>query len=112
MIYRCEFYFLDCGRKFVFCPLKITAPSSAIPQSLKSLLKPASLGYCALPVTPRRVNLTMTEGGIFSIEYPFVAFLPDWEIFWQELQQNSDIVKLEGIGESISDNFLRSYLFL
>lgn len=112
MIYRCEFYFLDCGRKFVFCPLKIDAPRSVIPTNLLNLLSPASLGYCALPIRPRRINLTLTNGEIFSIEYPFVAFMPEWANFWQELQQNLAIAKIEGIGESISDSFLRSYLFL
>jgi hypothetical protein len=38
--------------------------------------------------------------------------MPNWSIFWQELQQNSVIANLQGIGESISDNHLRSYLFL
>ena len=110
MIQRCEYYFLDCGRKFVFCPLKITAPETAIPANLLNLLSPGSLGYCALPIVPRRVNLTMTNGEIFLIEYPFAAFMPDWANFWQELQQNSAIVGITGAGESISNSPLRNYL--
>lgn len=110
--YRCEFYSLDCGRKFFFCPLKITAPASLIPFTLQNFLSLGSLGYCPLPITPRRANLTMSNGEIFFIEYPFAASMPDWSLFWQELQQNSVIVNLQGIGESVFDNHLRSYLFL
>lgn len=112
MIYRCEFYFLDCGRKYSYCPLKITAPPSVIPANLLNLIGSASLGYCELPIKARQVNLTMATGEIFSIEYPFSAFMPDWVNFWQELEQNPAIIILQGIGESVPDNLLRSYLFL
>lgn len=95
----------------MFCPVKITAPSSLIPTNLLSLLGARSLGYCALPVVARQARLTMTDGEIFLIEYPFPAFMPDWADFWQELQQNSAIAKLEGIGETVSDSPLRNYLF-
>jgi len=111
MIQRCEAYFLDCGRKFQFCPLKVSAPPFLVPLSLAPLLQPASLGYCALPIIPRRANLTMFNGEIFFIEYPFNASMSEWVIFWQELKQNSAIVHSENIGETVNDSFLRSYLF-
>ena len=112
MIYRCEYYFLDCGRQFAFCPLKITAPLALIPTILANLLGSASLGYCDLPIVPRRVILTMTDGEIFYIEYPFSPAMSQWIDFWNELNQYSAIASLTGTGESISDNHLRNYLFL
>jgi len=111
MIYRCQSYFLDCGRQYYFCPLKITAPIALVPFNLANLLTPADLGYCALPLTPRYAKLTMTNGEIFLIEYPFFASMPENLIFWQKLRENPEIAFLEGKGESIPDRSLRSWLF-
>lgn len=112
MIYRCEYYILDCGRIFAFCPLKITAPLVLIPNILSSLLDSASLGYCELPIVSRKAVLTMTDGEIFYIEYPFSPSSLQWLNFWDELNQNPAIASLTATGELISDSYLRSYLFL
>ena len=110
MFYRSKFYLLDCGRKFVFCPLKITAPPAMIPTNLMDLLEPANLGYCPFEVRPRKAILKMTDGEIFTIEYPFSPATPEWFALWQELQQNSSIVSLGNTGEFVPDSILRSWL--
>lgn len=60
-------------------------------------------------VTARFVDLILTSGDTLRISYPFRPGSNEWFAFWEQLQ-SPDIVSIKGIGEKVTDKFLRNQL--
>ena len=81
-------------------------PSGIIPNSLVDLLREFKQS-CFSEVSPRYVVLTLGDGRRLKISYPFKPGTPDWQIFWNDLLANPQIISAKGFGESVSNSLLR-----
>lgn len=80
-----------------------------IPTVLISSLEWFSRPCTTKLVIPRYVTLTLLSGDILQIAYPFKPGTPNWFTFWGQLQ-SPEIVAVKGIGERLTDKFLRNSL--
>lgn len=81
-----------------------------IPASLESQLLKFNHPCKSDSVTPRYAILNCNLQGQsrkIKLAYPFQPSTPEWQTFWNELLANSLILSSQGVGESISDFFLR-----
>ncbi len=82
-----------------------------VPVSLESQLLRFNHPCCKSDsVTPRYAILNCDlqgQGRKIKLAYPFQPSTPEWQTFWNELLANSLILSSQGVGESISDPFLR-----
>lgn len=96
-------YTTDTG-KIYFCVSLIASeiPPELMPEIFSSSTVRAT-GFCALPrnITPRKANLTDTEGLSYQIEYPFRPGTPEWIQFWEQIQSNPLIITSKGNGEIV-----------
>lgn len=81
-------------------------PSGIIPNSLASLLQQFRQS-CLAEVSPRYAVLTLGNGRKLKISYPFKPGTSDWQVFWNDLLANPQIIFTKGFGESVSNSFLR-----
>lgn len=81
-------------------------PSGIIPNSLADLLREFKQS-CFSEVSPRYALLTFGDGRRLKISYPFKPGTPDWQIFWNHLLANPQIIFAKGFGESVSNSLLR-----
>ncbi len=86
--------------------------SDVVPPVLLAACSDVKLGVCSLPkgVSPRFVRAFLASGNHYRIEYPFRPNSPDWMTFWSQLQGNSNVVSVEGVGEVMGDRSLRLLL--
>lgn len=81
-------------------------PSGTIPSSLIDLLREFKQS-CFSEVLPRYAVLTLGDGRRLKISYPFKPGTPDWQIFWNNLLANPQIILVKGFGETVSNSLLR-----
>lgn len=81
-------------------------PPGIIPDSLVNLLQQFNQS-CLSEVLPRYAVLTLGDGQELKISYPFKPGTSDWQIFWNNLLANSQIIFAKGFGESVSNSLLR-----
>ncbi|MEG4371641.1 hypothetical protein QUB29_19485 [Microcoleus sp. B4b_D2] len=81
-------------------------PIDIIPGSLLGLLQQFNR-LCLAEVLPRYAVLTLEDGQKIKVSYPFRPGSTGWQIFWNDLLANPLIISAQGIGESISDPFLK-----
>ncbi len=62
---------------------------------------------CPSEVLPRFAILILQDGQRLKLPYPFRPDSPEWYQFWQELNSNSLIVSVRGVGETLPNTFLR-----
>jgi|GEM_PF-3894905 len=60
-------------------------------------------------IVARYVILTLLSGDILQVAYPFRPGSANWFIFWEQLKI-PDVVSIQGVGEKITDKYLRSLL--
>jgi hypothetical protein len=77
-----------------------------IPASLASLLKKMN-SSCETDIYPRFAILTLQDDRELKLPYPFQPGSTDWQIFWNDLLANPQIISARGIGESLTDSFLK-----
>lgn len=81
-----------------------------IPASLESQLLMLNHPCKLDSIVPRYAILNCTLQGQsrkIKLAYPFQPSTPEWQTFWNELLANPLIFSTQGVGESISDSFLR-----
>jgi len=81
-------------------------PSGILPNSLIDLLREFKQS-CFSEVLPRYAVLMLGDGRRLKISYPFKPSTPDWQIFWNDLLANPQIILVKGFGESVSNSLLR-----
>lgn len=58
-------------------------------------------------ILPRFAVLTLQNGQRLKVSYPFRPDTSEWYQFWQNLKTNPLIVSAQGVGETLSNSFLR-----
>jgi hypothetical protein len=108
MLYRAN-YVTDTGETYFFASLSVLAKESFLPEIFKSNSS-QSAGFCAFPrtVRPREALLWDASGEGHKIQYPFQPGTPEWLDFWNEINQNPEIVTNKNIGERIQLNLRNS----
>ncbi len=81
-------------------------PPGIIPDSLVNLLQQFNQS-CLSEILPRYAVLTLGDGRELKISYPFKPGASDWQIFWNDLLANPQIIFAKGFGESVSNSLLR-----
>lgn len=104
MLYRAN-YVTDTGKTYFFASLSVFTKESFLPEIFKSNTSQGA-GFCALPrtVRPREALLLNASGEEHKIQYPFQPGTPEWLDFWNEINQNLEVVAAENIGERIQLN--------
>ncbi|MEG4419384.1 hypothetical protein QUA70_12345 [Microcoleus sp. LAD1_D5] len=82
-----------------------------IPQSLKPQLLSFNHSCKSLDISPRFLLITpKTESQRVKISYPFRPNSTEWNVFWGEVRSNPQIISVRGIGETLSNSFLKRHL--
>lgn len=81
-------------------------PFGIIPSSLAGLLQEFRQS-CLAEISPRYAVLILENGRKLKISYPFKPGTLDWQVFWNDLLANPQVIFARGFGESLSNSFLR-----
>lgn len=76
-----------------------------IPASLSSLLVKMN-SSCEADILPRFAILNLEDDRRLKLSYPFQPGSTDWQIFWNDLLANPQILLAKGTGETITNSFL------
>lgn len=104
-MYRAD-YVTDMGKSYFFVSLSVSVSDvSFLPEIFKSNASQGA-GFCALPRTirPREALLSDTSGEEYRIQYPFQPGSPEWLDFWNDINQNPEIIATRSIGERVQLN--------
>jgi len=80
-----------------------------LPTSLLAELQWFSRSCTTKQIVARSVTLILASGDRMQVAYPFRPGSANWFLFWEQLQ-NPEIVFIEGVGEKVTDKYLRSLL--
>jgi hypothetical protein len=84
----------------------LSSISTIIPASLTSLLRQMNLS-CEVDIFPRFAILNLQGDRRLKLSYPFQPGSADWQIFWNDLLANPQIISTQGIGETLTNSFLK-----
>lgn len=101
-MYRAN-YVTDMGKSYFFVSLSVSVSAvSFLPEIFKNNTSKGA-EFCALPrtVRPREALLLDTSGDEHRIQYPFQPGSPEWLDFWNEINQNPEVVASQSIGERV-----------
>jgi hypothetical protein len=62
---------------------------------------------CQSYVSPRFALINLQDDRQIKLSYPFQPGSSDWQIFWNDLLANPQIILAKGTGESASNSFLK-----
>jgi hypothetical protein len=80
--------------------------SNVLPISLATSLQRFSQS-CLAEVSPRYAILSLQNGQRIKLSYPFQPGTPEWQIFWNDLLANPQIISARGVGEILTNSFLK-----
>lgn len=77
-----------------------------IPVSLAGLLRRMN-SSCETDILPRFAILSLQDGRRLKLSYPFQPGSTDWQVFWNNLLANPQIILAKGTGETLTNSFLK-----
>ena len=77
-----------------------------IPPSLAGLLRKMN-SSCETDILPRFAILSLQDGRRLKLSYPFQPGSTDWQVFWNNLLANPQIILAKGTGETLTNSFLK-----
>jgi hypothetical protein len=80
-----------------------------LPVSLLSELQWFPRSCTTRQIVARSVILTLLSGDILQVAYPFRPGSANWFVFWEQLK-TPEVLSIQGVGEKITDKYLRSLL--
>jgi hypothetical protein len=84
----------------------LSSIETIVPASLASFLRQMN-SSCETGVSPRFAILTLQGDRRLKLPYPFQAGSADWQIFWNDLLSNPQILSTQGVGETLTNPFLK-----
>ena len=85
----------------------LTQIADIAPTNLLQELRGTNFSSCDASLLPRFAVLTLADGRQLKLPYPFQPGTSDWQIFWNDLLANPQIIFAKGFGESVSNSLLR-----
>lgn len=83
----------------------LTSIEGIIPASLAGLLRKMN-SSCETDILPRFAILSLQGGRRLKLSYPFQPGSTDWQVFWNNLLANPQIILAKGTGETLTNSFL------
>lgn len=84
----------------------LTSIAEIIPASLADSLRKMN-SSCKADILPRFAILSLQDGRRLKLSYPFQPGSTDWQVFWNNLLANPQIILAKGTGETLTNSFLK-----
>jgi hypothetical protein len=80
------------------------------PANLLQELKKTNFSSCEAGISPRFAILNFRDGRQLKLPYPFRPGSLDWQIFWNDLLANPQVISARGVGETLTNPLLKRLL--